>query len=572
MLTRRTFLHNGMSAAVIGMLGRRRLAVLGYRATPAVAGIRGLSPSGPFAEVPLFPESTLVEGLPFAPWFTGDDFASDAIPFHSCENCFGAEGPPSPTEEVDIAVVGGGISGLTTAYLLRRHRPVLFDMRPRYGGSAQGEAWDGVPYSLGSAYVITPDPGSFEHRLYHQLGLHRVVRLHQTDNLIEIGGAILNDFWSGQGRPPEEVAAFQRYAAVVTDVAENHYPDIPLPEGADNQWILDLDQKSLRQDIEDRMGMPVPPLLAAAVQAYCHSSFAAGWEEISAASGWNFLAAEEYGRWVFPGGNAYLADALWQKLQRPDPPHGHGADASRLRAGCKVVDVRLAANDKVQVTYTEADGQVRSLLARRVVMCCPKLVCKNMIHDLVHLDLEKFDAMHRVHYRAYLVINVLLNSPVERDFYDIFLLGDGDYPMSEGAAELDSRVADMLDGSYALQPPGPRNVLTLYWPLPFGLARFRLIVEDAWINYARASVPQIQAMLQMLDVPASAVRQVRVTRWSHALPIARIGLIADGTTAHLRRPLADRIFFVNQDNWALPAVENCLLDAEIFVPQIEASL
>ena len=43
-------------------------------------------------------------------------------------------------------------------------------------------------------------------------------------------------------------------------------------------------------------------------------------------------------------------------------------------------------------------------------------------------------------------------------------------------------------------------------------------------------------------------------------------------TDQLRRPLDDRIYFVNQDNWALPAVENCLLDAEIYVPQIEAGL
>ena len=34
----------------------------------------------------------------------------------------------------------------------------------------------------------------------------------------------------------------------------------------------------------------------------------------------------------------------------------------------------------------------------------------------------------------------------------------------------------------------------------------------------------------------------------------------------------ERIFFVNQDNWALPAVENCLLDAEEYLPRIRAGL
>ena len=97
-------------------------------------------------------------------------------------------------------------------------------------------------------------------------------------------------------------------------MAEKSYPEIPLPEGKDNQWILDLDRKNFLQDIEDQMGMPMPPLLAAAVQGYFYSSFGAGMQNVSAASGWNFLAAEEFGRWVFPGGNAYMAWAMWQRL------------------------------------------------------------------------------------------------------------------------------------------------------------------------------------------------------------------------------------------------------------------
>ncbi|MHC4608938.1 MAG: NAD(P)-binding protein [Planctomycetota bacterium] len=571
-LTRRTFLRRGMSAAALGVLGRRGLGIQPPRPAPPRADAGPLEQFGPFASVPLHPESVMVGDLPFAPWFTGDYFTNDSIPFHTCQNCFEGGEPPAPTEEVDIAVVGGGISGLTTAYLLRHHRPVLFELRPHFGGSAQGEVWGDTHYSLGNAYVITPDPGSFEHRLYHRLGLHRVVRLHEGDDLIELGGDILDDFWTGAGRPPEEVAAFQRYAEVVTDMAENKYPDIPLPRGQDNQWILDLDQKTLRQHIEERMDMPVPPLLAAAIQAYCYSSFAAGWDEISAASGWNFLAAEEFGRWVFPGGNAYMADALWRKLRHLDGAHGSGSRMRNLRAGCNVVDVRLVPGDKVQVTYAEVDGQFRSLLARRVVMCCPKIVCRQMIHRLAALDPDKLDAIYRLDYRAYLVVNVLLNTAIERDFYDVFLLGEGDFPMSDGEAEANSRVVDMLNGHYARQQSVPRSVLTLYWPMPFGSGRVRLINNDVWINHTAELVPQIHAMLAMLDVPPGAVRQVRMTRWGHALPVAARGLIADGTIEHLRRPLEGRIFFANQDNWALPAVENCLLDAEIFVPQIAASL
>ncbi len=61
-------------------------------------------------------------------------------------------------------------------------------------------------------------------------------------------------------------------------------------------------------------------------------------ESISAASGWNFVAAEEYGRLVFQGGNASMAWAHWDALRQEEARAG--APARMLRAGARVVDVR----------------------------------------------------------------------------------------------------------------------------------------------------------------------------------------------------------------------------------------
>jgi hypothetical protein len=321
------------------------------------------------------------------------------------------------------------------------------------------------------------------------------------------------------------------------------------------------------------MGGPIPAALAAGIQAYFYSSFDAGWEEISAASGWNFVAAEEYGRWVCPGGNSFLCQAMWEKLAELDHGVPRRCPSRHLRAKCRVVDVRLRAGDRVQVTYKDVNGDLRSLLARRVVVATPKHVARHFIHDLEKLDPEKTLALGQLNSRAYIVANVLVNARLERDFYDLFLLGDPTaFPMSEADASAWRRVPDVVNGRFADRDDRRRAVLTLYWALPYYRSRFHLIEPAAWTNLAEQLAPQVREIVGLLRIDVADVEQVRMTRWGHAMPIAGVGFIAQGYAEQTRRPIADRIYFVNQDNWALPAVETCLLEAEYWAPFVEAGL
>jgi len=574
MLNRREFLRGGLSAFALGTLSTKT----GLGLLPIPRPLRSCAPSGalpvpgttPFLEIPSHPRSVMVDGIPFAEWFSGDDFDNANIPFHFIPNYFNGGPPPEPAEDVDVAVVGGGLSGLASAYFLRQHNTVLLELHDRFGGNAQGEVWRGLDYSLGSAYFMTPDPGSFLESFYHELGLHHLIRTSEPPDPMELNGIIRDDFWSGPS--PEEEKAFRRYAEVVTQVWDNEFPDIPLSDDpVKAARVRALDLLTFRQDVEQRMGMPMTPLLAAGVQSYFFSSFDAPMEEISAASGWNFVAAEEGGRWVLPGGNSRFVYEIWRRLKELEDRVRPECRPHFLRGRCRVIDVR-PRGERLQVTYYDASQNLRSISARFVVMACSKHIAKHVLFDLEHWDWDKLQAMNQLATYPYLVANVLLNSPIERDFYDCFLLGHGkDYPMNGEQLSQNPIVTDMLRGDYTRQH-GPRSVLTLYWPLSWPTARFTLILNDPWRHYTELLVPQVRRMLSLLDVPESAVRQVRLTRWGHAMPVARPGFISNGTVETAHRPIGDNLFFANQDNWALPAVENSLLDAKTVTDKIRGML
>ncbi len=54
---------------------------------------------------------------------------------------------------------------------------------------------------------------------------------------------------------------------------------------------------------------------------------------------------------------------------------------------------------------------------------------------------------------------------------------------------------------------------------------------------------------------------LRLTRWGHPLPLAAVGLLNRGIVDTLRAPIDDRIYFIEQDNWALPAIETVVAEA-----------
>jgi hypothetical protein len=116
-------------------------------------------------------------------------------------------------------------------------------------------------------------------------------------------------------------------------------------------------------------------------------------------------------------------------------------------------------------------------------------------------------------------------------------------------------------------------VLTLYRALPYDSARAEALAPTAYNRYRQEFEAQIKdSILPLLKLKAEDIADLRLARWGHPIPVAAPGLIAEGVPEVLRKPFKDRVFFVEQDNWALPAFETALTEAQLWAPEVEKKL
>ncbi len=474
---------------------------------------------------------------------------------------------PLPEKRIPLLVVGGGLSGLLTAYLLRRHQPVVLEQAARFGGNAKGESWRGMDYAIGAAYFTAPEAGSPLQALYAELGVDRIWRRKSEGHPVALAGRLAEDFWQGETAPAGQRQQFRAIADYFRRLNNGEgglaYPQIPAATTRQRAHVNALDRVSFRRHIEAVVrGRRLHPHIATAFEHYCWSSFGASFAEVSAAAGLNFFAAEFGDILVTPGGNAAIAERLHERLGR-QLPEGH------LRAGALVANVR-AVSDGFEVAYEDAAGTLRCLHARAVVMACPKFVAARLIEDL---EPERVDAIRRLRYRSYLVANVLLERRLAHSPYDLYLLGRGTTDSRDiRAAATRQGATDVVFGQYTY-PDAASTVLTLYRPLPFDGARPDLLAEDAHAKFLREFEAQVfEGILPLLNFRREDIAGIRLARWGHALPVAETGLIAGGTVDRLRRPFRERLFFVQQDNWALPAIETAAAEAFHWAPRVEKYL
>jgi protoporphyrinogen oxidase len=437
---------------------------------------------------------------------------------------------PPATAQHDVVIVGGGVSGLAAAYRLQHRDFLLLEKEPHWGGNAYAMEYDGDVYATGSAF-LTKDEHAYP--FAKEIGLEPLP-VNCSDPSI-IHGELIPDTWGeGLDKLPYSTSvreSFKKFRKemLAIDVEKN---------------VSELYNKPFSAYLK---GYPVE--LKQWWDNFGPSNWGATSEETAAALAILNLQemAEESrvdDRYTWPGGLGAITKKLASILE--------ARHKDRMIAGATTVAV-VPEKETVQVTYI-LHGQPTTVSAKAVVMATPKFITRRIIEGLPD---TQDDAMGKIHYIPYPVVNLIFDKPVFNQGYDTWCPGN---------TFTDFIVADWVIHK---QPEYKQkhNIITCYTPMSED-DRGYLLTEAGTRKIAANVLADFQKLMPSFNVDPI---EVHIYRRGHPLYKTTPGLYT--RVQPLARHPMDRVFFANTDSEGPESTTNGgILAAQRAVKEVEARL
>ena len=455
----------------------------------------------------------------------------------------------SPVEETEVAIVGGGIAGLSAGWWLQRNHLDDFrvlELEPHVGGNSASGKNSVSAYPWGAHYVpLANEESEYVHILFKELGVvesadkgsglpvyNDLYLCHAPQERLFKDGRFEEGLVPKRGLKPRDenqLADFfnliKRYRAATGADGRPAFA-IPLALSSADEQFRSLDRISMAQWMQDN-GFDSRPLLWY-VNYCCRDDYGSTLENVSAWAGIHYFSgrrgraanAEMNSVVTWPEGNGFLVEQLRRRLQ------------GKITTGAMVTAVE-ESDDRLLLTCADADGGAPKVVsARCVVFAAPRFIASHVLK----VEGAGRHFVPELVYSPWLVANLTLSRFPEKGLTT--LAWDNVSYTSDSLGYVVATHQDITTRPAA-------TVLTYYYPLSAGDpgdARRQLAATSAE-RWTESIVADLEKMHPGI---AAYIRSIDVWPWGHGMIRPSVGFIWGDSRARMQESLGN-IFFAHSD-------------------------
>ncbi|MFT3825061.1 MAG: FAD-dependent oxidoreductase [Chitinophagaceae bacterium] len=457
---------------------------------------------------------------------------------------------PVSTEYIGVAIIGGGISGLSAARWLHRSGRkdfVVFDLEKKYGGNAASGRNEISAYPWGAHYVPLPNNNLEEYLSflqecnvvagYNEQGLpvyNEYYLCFEPEERLFINGSWQNGLVPHLGVPAkenEEIRHFMQQMEVFRQQKGKDGKDafaIPVNDSSQDEEWKQLDSITMKEWLLQHNY--TSSYLHWYANYCCRDDFGTRYDETSAWAGIHYFAgrkgiaanAKPNDVITWPQGNAWLAEQLCKDYQ------------DKIQVSSVVLSVEHV-NDKVAVKYYDLTGkQVKKLVADKCVICTPQFVTQRLLKQFP--ERQSLVQQH-FSYSPWMVANITTDSLAERN-------GE---PLSWDNVVYGSESLGYVEATHQLlEQLVPVKVLTYYRPLTKAdpVTERKQALQRTQAEWAELILQELEPVHEDIR---EKVKHIDVMVWGHAMIQPGKNFVYNEARHLLSQPVNNCIFFAHTD-------------------------
>ncbi len=404
--------------------------------------------------------------------------------------------------DTNILIVGGGIAGLSSAYQLKDHDFLLFELSDAVGGSSSGGIYKNTPLCYGAHYDLSY-PSNYGEEVLHMLEELNLIQYDMfsdswkfVDKKYLISKNNESQTWAyGDFRKdvlPDEPGKADFIALMQTFVGNMPMPTRLIPDAFHH-----LNEESFLDWLKKKIS--VSEQFIEGLDYHMKDDFGSGAASVSALAGIHYFACRPYGikpveLFSPPEGNSYFIKKIHEKLPKDQIYTSH------------IVKMIKEKEEGFEVEVIDANKKEITKVS------CRKIIYAGQKHALKFIFPRDFPLFQKNQYAPWVVVNIILKRSWKNDaFWQNEILSD------------DPSLLGFVDSSAQFSPEESNRVLTVYYCFKPEEREMMSLIETRKQIFVNQTIVRLEKYFDKSIF--NLVEKVFITQMGHAMPIPMPGYL-----------------------------------------------